>query len=372
MKNIGLVVNPIAGMGGKVGLKGTDGRDILEEARALGSQPEAGIKAVRALKKLHPLKDELTILVANGVMGEDVVKAAGLNYEVVYESIAETNSNDTKVLCNIFEERAVDLIIFVSGDGTARDICQTIEGRIPVIGVPAGVKIYSSVFGNSPESAGQLAYEYLSGRPLALSEAEVIDLDEEGFRQDEVDINIYGYMTVPYDESNLQHTKSSTPQSDGAAQESIALSVIDSMDADSYYLMSSGTTISKIMSELMLDHTVLGIDIIRNKKLVAKDVNEQEILDILGDEQAKLILTPMGGQGYILGRANQQLSARVLAHVDQKDITIVATSGKLRTIGARPFLIYTLDDETDERLTAYYRVITSYRQEAMHKAESLK
>jgi len=212
MKSIGLVVNPIAGMGGKVGLKGTDGKEILEKARQLGSEPEAPLKAVRALEKLVPIKDEFTLFVAGGDMGENEAKKADLNYEVVYTpSENETSVSDTTAVCETFEEKDVDLILFVGGDGTARDIHEAIESRIPVIGIPAGVKIYSAVHGNSPESAGKLAHDFINGVDLTLKEAEVIDLDEEGFRNDEVNIKIFGYMTVPQDETYMQNMKSPSP-----------------------------------------------------------------------------------------------------------------------------------------------------------------
>jgi len=297
MKSIGVVVNPIAGMGGKVGLKGTDGKEILEKARQLGSDPEAPLKAVRALEKLVPIKEEFTLFVAGGDMGENEAKKAGLNYEVVYTpNEKETSVSDTTAVCEIFEEKDVDLILFVGGDGTARDIHEAIESRIPVIGIPAGVKIYSAVHGNSPESAGKLALDFMNGVNLTLKEAEVIDLDEEGFRNDEVNIKIFGYMTVPQDETYMQNMKSPSPQSDSEAQESIALHVIDNLEDNIFYIVGSGSTPSQVLKELDQPVTVLGIDIMKNKETIAKDVNEQEILETIGQERAKLMVTPMGGK----------------------------------------------------------------------------
>jgi len=371
MKSIGLVVNPIAGMGGKVGLKGTDGKEILEKARQLGSEPEAPLKAVRALEKLVPIKDEFTLFVAGGDMGENEAKKADLNYEVVYTpSENETSVSDTTAVCETFEEKDVDLILFVGGDGTARDIHEAIESRIPVIGIPAGVKIYSAVHGNSPESAGKLAHDFINGVDLTLKEAEVIDLDEEGFRNDEVNIKIFGYMTVPQDETYMQNMKSPSPQSDSEAQESIALHVIDNLEDDVFYIVGSGSTPSQVLKELDQPVTVLGIDIMKNKETVAKDVNEQEILETIGQERAKLMVTPMGGQGYILGRGNQQLSSEVLKRIDKDDVIVLATPGKIQTLGRRDMLIYTLDDEINDKLSGYYKVVVGYGRETMQKASA--
>ncbi len=371
MRKIGLVINPIAGMGGRVGLKGTDGIEVLKKARELGSIPEAPLKAKKALEKLLPLKDSISVLVSEGQMGEEEVKEVGLNYEVVYKpEPGETSNADTTELCKIFEKENVELILFVGGDGTARDIFNAIETRIPAIGVPAGVKIHSPVYGNTPESAGQLAYEYLDGAQLTLKDEEVVDLDEDAFREDRVEVRVYGYLKVPYNEIYLQNMKSQSPQSDEHAQESIALDVIDDMQDDLFYIIGSGTTTMYIMKELGLDYTILGVDIIKNKKLVAKDVNEQQILDIIGDEPFKLIVTPMGGQGYIFGRGNQQLSSRVLNKVDKKDVMIVSTAGKLATLQDRDMLIYTLDDKCDEKLSGYYRVVIGYGRYMVHRASN--
>lgn len=173
-------------------------------------------------------------------------------------------------------------------------------------------------------------------------------MDEEAFRNDKVEVRLFGYLKVPFDQTYLQNQKSPTPQSDEKAQESIALEIIDSMEDDVYYIIGSGTTPMHILEELGLDYTILGVDIVQNKKLVAKDVNEKEIIDIIKGHKAKLIVTPMGGQGYVFGRGNQQLSQNVLRLLEKDDITIIATEGKLKGLGDNDLLIYTLDDEVDK------------------------
>lgn len=371
MKKLGLIVNPIAGMGGKVGLKGTDGKDILKRARELGSEPEAPEKAVRALKQLKSLGNDLKVLVAKGPMGEMEAKEAELNYEIVYTpEETETSTSDTTQVAKLFEEKEVDLILFVGGDGTARDVQEAVEQRVPALGVPAGVKIYSAVQGNTPESAGTLAKDYLQESGISLKEMEVIDLDEEGFRNDEVNIQVFGYLNVPYDESHLQSMKSPSPQSDEEAQESIALHVIDHLEEDVFYIIGSGSTPSQILKELDQPVTILGVDIMKNKETVAKDVSEQTLLDTIGDDPVKLIVTPMGGQGYILGRGNQQISDKVLKKISKDDIIILSTPGKLRGLGKNDMQIYTMDPKVNQSLEGYYKVITGYGQENIKKAST--
>lgn len=371
MKKLGLVVNPIAGMGGRVGLKGTDGQEVLEEARKRGAQPEAPIKAVKALKQLLPLKEELLIFLASGQMGEDLAQEAGLNYQVLHQVQDQSAPQDTLTLIEKLQAEQVDLILFAGGDGTARDIASVTQLTIPVIGIPAGVKIHSPVYATTPEHAGQLALKYLQDQDLPLQDEEVIDIEENAFRRDEIVTKVYGYLSVPYDASHLQNLKSPTPQSDGAAQVSAALSVIDKMEDDVYYIIGSGSTLAPIMTELDLTPTLLGIDIIRNKELVKKDAYEQEILDIIADQPAKLIVTPMGGQGYLFGRGNHQLSDKVLDKVGKENIVIVATPGKLNSLNGAPLLVYTGNDKVDQQIEGYYQVLIGYQKSRMYKVVAI-
>lgn len=370
MRKVGLLINPIAGMGGKVGLKGTDGFDVLELAIERGAIPESNDKAVKALEKLLPLKEELLFLTASGLMGENALRKVGLDYEVVHSVSALTEQKDSLDVLERFKEEEVDFILFVGGDGTARDVASVVGLDIPVIGVPAGVKIHSPVYAISPEGAGTLASKYLSYDELSLIEMEVIDIEEDAFRKDEIVTRLYNYLKVPQDNVLLQNLKSPSPQSEENAQVSTALTVIDDLEDGYYYIIGSGTTTSRILEELDLPRTVLGIDIIKDRQLVAKDVNEQEILEIIGDAPTKLVVTPIGGQGYIFGRGNQQLSFEVLNKIEKENLIIVSTPWKLRSLKKKPLLIYTGNEEVDQKLSGYYRVVVGYGTYSVYKVES--
>ncbi len=367
MKKIGLIVNPIAGMGGKVGLKGTDGEEVLEEAKKRGAEPESLSKTVKALNELKPVQDKVKLYVAEGDMGEIAAKEAGFDYEIVHEVEGDSSKEDTHETLEAIKEEDVDLILFSGGDGTARDVTEVIRTDIPVIGIPAGVKIHSPVYAVTPEDAGELALKFVQDALLNLREEEVIDIEEEAFRRDEIITKVYGYMTVPYDATHLQNLKSPSPQSDEEAQTSAALTVIDDMEDGYYYILGSGSTTSRVATELGLPVTMLGVDIIKDGELVAKDVYDKEILDIIGDEPTKLIVTPMGGQGYLFGRGNQQLSAEVLEKIDKEDITIVSTPGKLQTLDGAPLLVYTGDREIDEKVSGYYQIVIGFGKYKMYK-----
>lgn len=374
MKKIGLIINPIAGMGGRVGLKGTDGKEVLEKARSLGAEPEATTKASLMLQQLTALSKHVKFLTGTGQMGANVLSEYDFNFDVIHAVSGDSTQEDTIALVQALEDSEVELILFVGGDGTARDVHSALTTDIPVIGVPAGVKIYSAVHGNSPESAGRLAAGVITEKITTFNKAEVIDLDETGFRNDEVNISVFGYLTVPVDETHMQNLKSPSPQSDANAQESIALDVIDNLEEETLYIVGSGTTPSEVLVRLDQPVTILGVDLLQNKKTIATDVNEQEIIDHLealpDNTSVKLIVTTMGGQGYVLGRGNQQLSEKVLSYIDKDDIIIVATPNKLRTLGNRDMLIYTLDTDINQKFSGYYKVTTGYGQKTMHKLSS--
>ncbi|WP_353094969.1 ATP-NAD kinase family protein [Tissierella praeacuta] len=371
MKTIGLIINPIAGMGGRVGLKGTDGKLILDMAIKLGAVKEAPSKAIKALRKLKSIKEELLILTSSLDMGENQCRLLGFNYEIVHKSNQETNAFDTLKTAKIMEERGVELIIFVGGDGTARNVYEAVGNRVVVIGIPAGVKIHSPVYGNTPESAGELALLYLNNDNLYAKEEEVVDIDEEAFRNDEVRTQLFGYLKIPYKKELLQNKKAPTPLGEEENKYAIALDIIDNMEKDIYYLIGPGTTTRAIMEKLDLPSTLLGVDIVKDKKVVKLDCNEKDILGILADENGKLIITPTGGQGYLLGRGNQQISPKVLKRIGRDNILIISTNSKIIELKGNSLLIYTGDKDMDRELTGYYRVKVGYKMDIIYRVSGV-
>ena len=369
MIKIGLIVNPIAGMGGRVGLKGTDGEGTLIRAIQMGARSEAPEKTIRALQQLLPLREQLLVFTCSGDMGENEIMEAGLEYKLVYSGRNKTTSEDTVIAASRMLEHGVSLLIFAGGDGTARDICKAIGQNIPAIGIPAGVKIHSPVYGNTPEAAGKLAAEFLSGKQVQLIDEEVIDIDEEAYRNDVVMTRLYGYLKVPVVEKWIQNKKAPTPLSDKASQMSIALDIVDNMENDVFYLIGPGSTTKALMDALNLKKTLLGVDIIKNKELIRSDCSENEILEVIGDSQSKLIITPTGGQGYLLGRGNQQISSRVLSKIGKDNITIIATEGKLIQLKNSTLRVYTGDEGLDKELSGYYKIRIGYGMSRMYKVE---
>lgn len=368
---LGFIVNPIAGMGGRVGLKGTDGEEVLKKALELGAKPEAPKKAKMALEVLLPIKDELEIYTYPGDMGENMAKDLGFNTIVLGEVRENTSPKDTENAVKEMLEKNIDLLMFAGGDGTARNVYNVVGDKIPVIGIPAGVKIHSGVYASYPKAAGEVVLKFFKEELLNLKEVEVMDIDEEAFREGQVMAKLYGYMKVPFEPDLVQNQKSGGIEGEESALDGISDKIIETMEPDTYYIIGSGTSTRPIMEKLGLPNTLLGIDIVKNKKLVASDVNEQEILEHIGDSKAKIIVTVIGGQGYILGRGNQQLSAKVIKKVGKENIQIIATKRKLMDLGRKPLLVDTGDEEVNKMFSGYMKVRTSYTEEVVHMVKGL-
>ncbi|MEG2317981.1 MAG: ATP-NAD kinase family protein [Rikenellaceae bacterium] len=365
-RKVGLIINPIAGMGGSVGLKGTDG--VVEEAILRGAVPKAEGRTEVALKELLPIADGVVIYAAKGPMGGDLSEKMGFETMLVENGDEKTSNLSTQRLARELVDVGVDVIVFSGGDGTARDIFSAIGDRAIVLGVPAGVKIHSPVYAQSPTKAGELLVRYLSGdSSIKIEEAEVLDIDEVKYREGIVNTQLFGYLKIPYKKEYVQNKKSGTPVSECATQELISYEITDNMEEGTYYVIGGGTTMRSVMQKLELPYTLIGVDIVKDRKVVVNDATERQILDVIKGEKAKLVLTVTGGQGYLLGRGNQQISASVVREVGVKNIIIVATRSKLLTFLHQPLLVDTGDVSLDEELCGYVRIITSYKESIMYK-----
>ena len=376
MKKLGLIINPIAGMGGSVGLKGTD--HVVEEAIRRGAQPRAGERVKAALTKLIEIRDQITVYTYPGDMGGDLAKsldfptvlltAAGtdaVDADSGYTAAGHTDAADTIELAKKLLEEQVDLLLFAGGDGTARDIYEAVELKVPCVGIPAGVKIHSPVYAKNPQAAGRLALMWLTGKVQKTEELEVLDIDEERYRREELITRLYGYLLVPREKTLTQNRKAPTPVSETASIEAIAYDIIEAMEPETCYLIGAGTTTRGIMHLLGLKNTLIGVDLICGKKLVAADLYGDTILSYIKGRRTKLIVTVTGGQGYLFGRGNQQLTPEVIKEIGKENIIILATKAKLAALGGRPLLVDTYDEACNLSLCGYYRAVTGYGEYTM-------
>ncbi len=380
---IGLLVNPVAGMGGSVGLKGTDG--LVEEALKLGARPIACYRARSCMEELVrvDVDAEMEIITCGGDMGEKVLTelrdehAHRVDYRVVYTpqeggtttgtgTVTWTTREDTKRACEIFMVDGIDLLLFCGGDGTARDIFGVVGREVPILGIPAGVKMHSAVFAITPRCAARIVKQFCEGG-TELRDVEIMDTDEEAYRRNELRIKVFGYARAPYVPSLIQQGKSLFQSvSEDRAKEEIARFACEFMGPDELYIMGAGTTIHKIaeMQHMGADKTLLGVDAVRGGKVVGKDLNERELLRLIASsrdrgERIRIMVSPIGAQGFIFGRGNQQISAAVIKEVGIENVIVVATPQKL---SETPFLLVdTGDEELDKKLCGYITVVCGYR-----------
>ncbi|WP_292519244.1 ATP-NAD kinase family protein [Methanoculleus sp.] len=352
---VGFLVNPIAGMGGSVGLAGTDGQ--VEEALRRGAVPRALDRAVQALSPLRG--EDIAWYTCSAPMGEDVLERAGIERSaIVHRPAVPTTSIDTRTACRAFVDAGVDLILFCGGDGTARDVFDVVGREIPVLGIPAGVKMYSAVFAVNPAAAADLIRR---AGDIPCRDSEVMDVDEEAYRSGRLAAHLYGYACVPFIPERTQGGKQVFEQQDEErAKDGIAAFMAEIILPDTLYIVGAGSTTARIMERLGLAPTLLGVDVVRNGEVLARNADEKTLLALLEQyPRAKIVVSPIGAQGFVLGRGNQQVSPAVLRRAGLSNLIVVATPGKLR---ATPLLyVDSGDPALDREVGETLLVVSGYR-----------
>ncbi len=358
-RRLGLIINPIAGMGGPSGQKGTDGSAALAQARALGAPPLAAARSWRALVHLRPLADQIEIIAAPGGMGADLARDLGFTVKVVGEARAETGADDTRQAAGAMTRAGVDLLLFAGGDGTARDVFD-VAPDVALLGIPAGVKMHSAVFATSPEAAGRVAAGVLAN-PVAACwrEAEVMDIDEDALRLGHVAARLYGYARSPVERSLMQNCKTRSGDDDQPALDALANTVVREMDPRRAYVLGCGETMRRIKRRLGADGALLGVDVALGGRLIATDVDEERLLRLTEGVPTSVIVSVTGGQGFVFGRGNQQIGARLLARIGRENVTIITGQKKLTDLDPSCLRVDTGDPAVDAMLAGYIRVRTA-------------
>jgi len=364
---LGLVVNPVAGMGGAVGLKGTDGEKILNEAIARGAVRTSHLRAEAALTAIRDRRLAIEFVTCDGEMGLTELEATGLHGRVVYYPANPSTRRDTLLAAKAFLAEGAELIVFAGGDGTARDLLEAVDGTVPLVGIPSGVKMHSAVFALTPETAADLIEVFmLSGTSR---EAEVMDVDEESYRRDVLQARLFGYARVPDDRTHLQatkmayHTGTAEDESDELGQY-----VAELAEKGIVYILGPGSTTRSVAKHLGIRKTLLGVDAALDGKLLAEDASEKDLLEILkGHADARIVVSPIGAQGFIFGRGNQQISPSVIRQVGTVNITVISTPTKLKNT---PVLrVDTGDKSLDADLKGRRKVITGYKRKRLVTVE---
>lgn len=369
--HLGLIVNPLAGIGGAAALKGSDG--VAEQALALGAAPRAAERTRQALEALLPLRERLRFLTFPGPMGGDLLAEMGFHFEVIGELAGErTSAEDTRRAVTLLQDAGVALILFAGGDGTARDVAAVAREGQPVLGIPAGVKIHSGVYAVSPRAAGELARRLVEGGLVRLAQGEVRDLDEAALREGRVAARWYAELTVPEEGRFMQHVKQAGVETEELVLADIADWLRDTWEDGVRYVFGPGSTLHGLARELGLETTLLGVDVIENGEVIARDVTEQQLFELVDDYPSWLLVTVIGGQGHVIGRGNQQISPRVLRAIGLERLRVVATKRKLGTLEGRPLLVDSGDPQLDASFPDALRVWAGYKEELLYPlAEAL-
>ncbi|UCD97115.1 MAG: ATP-NAD kinase family protein [Candidatus Bathyarchaeota archaeon] len=367
---VGFLVNPIAGMGGKVGLKGTDG--VVERALELGATsiaPQRGIEFLKHLTRLG-VNEKIEVVSCPAEMGFSELTTVGFDASILPMDVPkDSTAKDTKTAVELMVRRGVDLIVFVGGDGTARDIMDavlevsTYEDAPLVLGVPAGVKMYSGIFATNPTDAAHVVEAVVNGEAQT-TDFEIIDADEETTREDHFTIRLCGLLKGPLMPTFIQGSKqvSSEATDEHENQMATARFAMEELDRDAVLLLCPGTTVRCVADLLGVAKTLLGVDVYW-KGTLRKDVNETAIREaIAGKKRVQIIVSPIGRQGILFGRGNQQVSPNIIRSVGKENIFVVATKAKIRGIEGGKLRVDTGDEDLDKQLGGFIRVMTDYRE----------
>lgn len=369
---VGLIINPLAGIGGAVGLKGSDGAEIVAQALARGAEKRSTLRVAQMLEYLAPLKSVLEMVAAPGEMGADLCQELGFSVAVIgtLEDRSNTSALDTERCAKMIVEQNVDILVFAGGDGTARNIVNSVPAQQICLGVPTGVKIHSGVFAVNVRGAAAIIEQLVKGELVSVGQCEVRDIDETAFREGVVQAQYYGELLTPQEHRYLQHVKCGGREVEALVLQEIADFIVEQMDEDDIYIFGPGTTTRAVMENMDLDNTLLGVDVVQGQTLLAKDVTEQEVLQLTQGKSAKIVLTLIGGQGHIFGRGNHQISPEVIRQIGKENIIVISPKSKLTELEGRPLLVDTFDPMLNESLCGLVEVVTGYDDHVVYRIDA--
>ncbi|MAK04962.1 MAG: hypothetical protein CMA03_03635 [Euryarchaeota archaeon] len=376
------MVNPDAGLGGKLGFKGSDGR--AEEARLSGAKDRAGPRINETMDYISKMIQskkclDFDLFICGGKMGFDWIQEIPFsNMKVIGDWQGKTSAEDTSLAVELLLDENVDLILYAGGDGTTRDIIEKLDlldsSELPLIGVPSGVKMYSGCFAEDTQAAAEVLAAWINGE-LGFSTTEVLDMDEDSYRMGEWKIDMFGQATTPASPLWIQGSKHQIQAiGEDEVLESLSEHILELYLKDDYLIVwGAGGSLNKIAKLCGLSTTLLGIDITKGNELIGTDLSEKELISILedsSDEKIVLLLSPMGGQGFLIGRGNLQLSPDVLRKIGIENIMGVATPAKLLSISRIRIDTGDISLDKEIREKKYIKMIQGYRTIKIVKIES--
>lgn len=374
---IGLIVNPIAGLGGPVGLHGTDGIATWQRAEKMGGIRRAAALTEQFLFALGECARSAKWLAGPAGMGEDCLAAAAIPCRVLSTTASPagerpngsmgprvwTTSADTTSVAACMSIDAVDLIIFAGGDGTARDVISEVDDETPVIGIPAGVKMQSGVFGRSAGATARAVRDWMERGQT--TSAEIVDLDETARQRGVVDSRIYGTaLTISTPDGVVSGRKMGSTSPSHTSHVGIAAEAYDRLDPSAVWLLGPGRTVQVIGESWGLNPSLLGVDIVDGGRIVEVDAAAEAIARYTRNRMTQVLLSPIGGQGFLLGRGNQQVIHGLDSRLSLENIVVVATPEKLASIAGGPLYV-DLGSAVSCKGKEFVRVITGRSESAI-------
>ena len=374
MFRLGILINPIAGLGGPAGLKGSDHIDTPAIARERGVESKVHARVFEMLSELLPFQKDIELIVASGDMGLNAVQLDGWAHQVLFESPQSSSAEDSVRFASMLHAHSVDLLLFAGGDGTARDVCRAVGETQAVLGLPAGVKMHSGVFAVTPKAAASLIMNLIKGSLVAARLSEVRDIDEAAFAQGRVSTRYFGEMLVPDDQLLVQSVKCTGLQDDDLMLDELSAYVVEQFDDETLYILGSGGTMKRIKETVGInDGSLLGVDVWFQGETLALDVHEAQLFELIqGFSQLKLILSIIGGQGVVLGRGNQQISPRVIETVGVDNLMFVSTQQKIQELGGQPLHIDSGSDALDAALSGHHKIICGYEDAILYPIQYIR
>lgn len=369
---LGLIVNPFAGVGGPAAWKGSDASAVQQAASQGSLKLTAPARADTFLKALKPVWPRLEVLTVPGAMGEEACRAVQLGYQLIdYTPANPSRYQDTEQAVSRLVAARVDLLVFIGGDGTARDVCRVVGENQVALGVPAGVKMHSGVYAVNPQAAAEVVKQMVAGELVSVDEREVRDIDEAAFRQGIVKSCYFGAMQVPDAVRYVQQVKQGGREVEALVLEDIAADMAESLDEETLYIFGPGSTTHEVLQSLQWPSTLLGIDVFRQGQRLKADASADDLQALMAAHEGPvaLFVTAIGGQGHIVGRGNQQLTPALLHRIGRDNVQVLATKTKLQNLQGRPLLMDSGDSELDEAWSGYIRVLTGYHDAVLYPVE---
>jgi len=360
MLRVGLIVNPIAGLGGTAALHGSDGTDTQRVALDRGATPRVAQRVQAALAPLRDRLGDFEFFAWGDAMGADVLQAFGVAARVLGEPAVPSTPADTCAAARAMAEAGVDVLLFAGGDGTARDLASTLPLGVPVIGIPSGVKMHSGVFAITPADVGRILLRLIDGGLVASDVAEVHDVDEAAMRDGRVATRYYGELSVPRLGGFLQHVKEGGREVEALVLDEIAESIAERVaDQRGAIVLGPGSTVAAVKRRLGIEPTLLGFDVWHDGAPTIADADARALRRI-ADCDTKWVLSFTRRQGFLIGRGNQQLTADVLRTIERPNLWVVASRTKLLSLDGRPLRVDSGDVEVDRRWFGLIEIVSGY------------